>query len=83
MNGVTLKEYVKFIAYTICGLAVITIACIVIFHIFPAPSGSKGYDAALAIAGTVMFWVIAGGIALGLSWLIKRLWGRGKHKRRD
>ena len=83
MNGVTLKEYAKFVAYTVCGLAVITIACIVIFRIFPAPSGSKGYDAALAIAGTVMFWVIAGGIAWGLSWLIKGLRGRGKHKHRD
>ena len=73
MKGVTLKEYIKFIAYIICGLAMITIACIVIFHIFPAPSGSKGYDAALAIAGTVMFWAIAAGIALGISWLIKKL----------
>ena len=73
MKGVTLKEYVKFIAYTICGLAIIAVACIVIFHIFPAPSGSKGYDAALAIAGTVMFWGIAASIAFGLSWLIKKL----------
>ena len=83
MNGATLKEYAKFIAYTVCGLAIITVACIVIFDLFPAPSGSKGYDAALAITGTVMFWVIAGGIALGLSWLIKVLRGKGKHKRRD
>ena len=73
MNGVTLKEYAKFFALIICGLGIITVACIVIFHIFPAPSGSKGYDAALAIAGTVMFWVIAGSIAFGLSWLIKKL----------
>jgi uncharacterized membrane protein YphA (DoxX/SURF4 family) len=73
MKGVTFKEYIKFIAYTICGLAIITIACIVIFHIFPAPSGSKGYDAALAIAGIVMFWVVAAGIAFGISWLIKKL----------
>ncbi|MBA7652676.1 hypothetical protein ES703_60513 [subsurface metagenome] len=80
MNGVTLKGYAKFVAYVICGLAMITIACIVIFRIFPAPSGSKGYDAALAIAVTVMFWVIAGGIAWGFIWLIKRLWRRGKHK---
>ena len=83
MNGVTLKKYAKFFALIICGLAIITVACIVIFHIFPAPSGSKGYDAALAIAGTVMFWVIAGGIAWGLCWLIKGLWGRVKHKHRD
>ena len=83
MNGVTLKKYAKFVAYTVCGLAIITVACIVIFYIFPAPSGSKGYDAALAIAGTVMFWVIAGGIAWGLSWLIKRLRERGKHKHSD
>ena len=76
MKGVTLKEYIKFIVYTICGLAIITVACIVIFHIFPAPSGSKGFDAALAIAGIVMFWVIAGGIAFGISWSIKKLRGK-------
>jgi len=72
-KDVTLKEYLKFVAYTICGLAIITVSCILIFHIFPAPSGNKGFDAALAIAGTVMFWVIAAGIAFGISWLIKKL----------
>ncbi len=74
MNGVTLREYAKFVAYVLCGLAIITIACIVIF------GGGKGYDAALAIFVTVMFWVIAGGIAWGFAWLVKRLWHRGKHK---
>jgi hypothetical protein len=76
MKGVTLKEYIKFIVYTICGLAIITVACIVIFHIFPAPSGSKGFDAALAIAGTVMFWVVLAGITWGMIWLIKKLLGK-------
>ena len=76
MNGVTFKGYIKFVAYTIIGLVLITIACIVIFHIFPAPSGSKGFDAALAIAGTIMFWVILAGIAWGLGWLIKKLLGK-------
>ncbi len=69
--------------YIVCGLAIITVTCIVIFHIFPAPSGSKGYDATLAIAGTVMFWVIIVGIAWGLSWLIKRLRGKGKYEHGD
>lgn len=80
MSGVTFKEYAKFVAYAIIGLAIIAIICIVIFNIFPAPSGSKGFDAALAIAGTVMFWVILAGIVWGLSWLKKKL--KGKHKSR-
>ncbi len=78
MSGVTLKEYAKFVAYAIIGLAIIAIICIVIFYIFPAPSGSKGFDAALAIAGTVVFWVVLAGIVWGLSWLIKKLLGKRK-----
>ena len=51
-KGITLKEYGKFVVYTICGLAIITIACLVIFRVFSAPSGSNGFDAALAIAAS-------------------------------
>jgi uncharacterized membrane protein YphA (DoxX/SURF4 family) len=75
-----MKEYIKFVALIIAGLVIITIACIVIFHIFPAPSGSKGYDAALAIAGTVMFWVALAGIVWGLSWIIKKFLNKFKSK---
>jgi len=74
-----MKEYAKFLACIICGLAIITVGCIIIFYIFPAPSGSKGYDAALAIAGVVMFWALLFGFALFLSFLIKKITRANRH----